>query len=99
MVNTMDAVNHQYIHALGFEDFGKPNQRMSIAAPILGNGIFVAEGEHWKYSRGMIKPIFARAELENMEMMEKHVDRFMDLLPRDSGTFDIQPMLKKMVSE
>jgi len=97
VINTMDAVNHQYIHALGFEDFGKPNQRMKISAPILGNGIFVAEGTHWKQSRGIIKPIFARAELENMELMAKHVNRFIDLLPRDSKTFDIQSMLKKMV--
>jgi cytochrome P450 len=99
VINTMDAVNHQYIHALGFEGFGKPNQRMKIAAPILGNGIFVAEGAHWKHSRSIIKPIFARAELENMAMMVKHVARFITLLPRDARTFDIQPMLKKMVSK
>jgi cytochrome P450 len=98
VINTMDAVNHQYIHALGFEEFGKPNQRMKISAPILGNGIFVAEGAHWKHSRSIIKPIFARAELENMELMAKHVNRFIHLLPRDSKTFDIQSMLKRMVS-
>ena len=89
VINTMDAVNHQYIHALGFEDFGKPNQRMKISAPILGNGIFAAEGAHWKHSRSIIKPIFARAELENMSMMAKHVDRFINLLPRNSETFDV----------
>jgi cytochrome P450 len=94
----MDAVNMQYIHALGFEDFGKPNHRMKISAPILGNGIFVAKGAHWKHSRSIIKPIFARAELENMSTMAKHVDRFVNLLPKNSESFDIQPMLKKMVS-
>jgi len=89
VINTMDAMNHQYIHALGFEDFGKPNQRMKISAPILGNGIFAAEGAHWKHSRSIIKPIFARAERENMSMMAKHVDRFINLLPRNSETFDV----------
>jgi len=98
VINTMDAVNHQYIHALGFEDFGKPKQRTKINAPILGNGIFAAEGAHWKHPRSIIKPIFARAELENISMMAKHVDRFISLLPKNSETFDIQPMLKKMVS-
>lgn len=97
VINTMDSVNHQYIHALGFEDFGKPNHRMKISAPILGNGIFVAEGAHWKHSRSIIKPIFAKTELEDMSMMAKHVDRFINLLPGHSETFDIQPMLKNMV--
>ncbi|TVY68729.1 Cytochrome P450 monooxygenase lepH [Lachnellula suecica] len=96
IINTMDSENHQYIHSLGFGDFSKPNQRMKISAPILGNGIFVAEGAHWKSSRGIIKPIFARAELENMAMMVKHVNRFIKLLPRNSKAFDIQPLLKRM---
>ncbi|EPE26532.1 Cytochrome P450 [Glarea lozoyensis ATCC 20868] len=97
VINTMDTANLQYVHVFGFEDFGKPNHRMKISAPILGNGIFVAEGARWKHSRSIIKPIFARAELENISSMAKHVDRFLNLLPQNSETFDIQPMLKKMV--
>jgi len=97
VINTMDAVNHQHIHNLGFEDFGKPPTRAKISAPILGNGIFMAEGAHWRQSRGIIKPIFSGAEVGNMAMMARHVDRLLALLPRDSRTFDIQPMLKKLV--
>ncbi|KAI9687653.1 MAG: hypothetical protein M1820_010424 [Bogoriella megaspora] len=96
IINTMDAVNHQYIHALGFEDFGKSPQRAKLSAQVLGNGIFIAEGSQWKHSRSIIKPIFAKAEVENMTMMAKHVDRFLALVPRDSSDFDIQPMLKKL---
>lgn len=95
--NTMDTMNHQYIHAVGFEDFGKSPQRARISAQVLGNGIFMAEGTQWKHSRTIIKPIFAKAEVGNMTMMAKHVDRFLALLPRDSSDFDIQPMLKKLV--
>ena len=97
VINTMDAVNHQYMHTAGIEAFGKPTMRAKINAPILGNGIFMAEGVQWKESRSLIKPIFARAEIGNMAMMAKHVDRLIALLPRDSRTFDIQPMLKKLV--
>ena len=97
VINTMDTVNHQYIHALGFEEFGKSPQRAKISAEVLGNGIFTAEGPQWKHARSIIKPIFTRAEVENMTMMAKHVDRFLALLPRDCSEFDIQPMLKKLV--
>ena len=97
IINTMDTINHQYIHAIGFEDFGKSPQRARVSAEVLGNGIFMAEGKHWKHSRSIIKPIFAKAEVGNMTMMAKHVDRFLALLPRDSSEFDIQPMLKKLV--
>lgn len=97
VINTMDIANHHYIHTVGFEDFGKPTRRSKISAPILGNGIFMAEGTHWKQSRSIIKPIFAKADTGNIEMMAHHVDRFLALIPQDSSTFDIQPMLKKLV--
>ena len=97
IINTMDIANHHYIHNAGFEDFGKPTARFKISAPILGNGIFKAEGAQWKHSRSIIKPIFAKADTENIEMMARHVDRFLALIPRDCSTFDIQPMLKKLV--
>ena len=55
------------------------------------------ERVQWKEARSLIKPIFARAEIGNMAMMAKHVDRLIALLSRDSRTFDIRPMLKKLV--
>ncbi len=97
VINTMDIANHHYIHTVGFEDFGKPTRRSKISAPILGNGIFMAEGTQWKHSRSIIKPIFAKADTGNIGMMACHVDRFLALIPRDSSTFDIQPMLKRLV--
>ena len=97
VINTMDIANHHYIHNVGFEEFGKPTARFKISAPILGNGIFKAEGAQWKHSRSIIKPIFAKADTENIGIMARHVDRFLALIPRDYSTFDIQPMLKKLV--
>ena len=97
VINTMDIANHYYIHTVGFEEFGKPAPRSKISAPILGKGIFMAEGTQWKQSRSIIKPIFAKADTENIEMMSRHVDRFLALIPRDCSTFDIQPMFKKLV--
>ena len=97
VINTMDIANHHYIHTVGFEEFGKPAARSKISAPILGYGIFKAEGAQWKQSRSIIKPIFAKADTENIEMMARHVDRFLALIPLDCSTFDIQPMLKKLV--
>ena len=82
VINTMDTVNYQYIHALGYEEFGKPSVRAKISTPILGNGIFMAEGTHWKESRSIIKPTFAAAEIGNMVMMARHVDWFLALLLR-----------------
>lgn len=99
VINTMDIANHHYIHTVGFEEFGKPKARFKISAPILGNGIFKAEGAQWKQSRSIIKPIFAKADTENIDMMARHVDRFLALIPRDYSTFDIQPMLKKLVRQ
>ena len=93
----MDIANHCYIYTVGFKEFGKPAARSKISASIFGKGIFMAEGTQWKQSRGMIKPIFAKADTKNIEMMARHVDRFLALISRDYSTFDIQLMFKKLV--
>ena len=57
----------------------------------------MAKGMQWKQSRNIIKLIFAKADTGNIEMMACHVDQFLAFIPWDSSTFDIQPILKKLV--
>ena len=96
VVNVMDPVNLQYIHSTAVEDFGRLVNRPSNAK-ILGSGIFLADGKRWRRSRDLIKPIFARAEVGNMEFLERHVDQFIKQLPKDGSAFDLQPRIKRLV--
>jgi hypothetical protein len=46
----------------------------------------------------MIKPIFTKAEISDLDQFASFADRFMELLPANGDTVDIQPLLHRLVS-
>jgi hypothetical protein len=40
----------------------------------------------------MIRPNFTRSQVADLDGLEKHVQRFVNLLPRDGSTVDLQPL-------
>lgn len=95
MINTMESRNIQQVCALGFQDYCKPSRH--FAHPFLGRGIFSEDGPAWKRSRDLVKPVFSRSELSDIDSFCFHVDRFLDLIPRDGSTIDLQSPLHKLV--
>jgi cytochrome P450 monooxygenase len=98
LINTIDPVNVQKMAAIAFEDYGKDPERSIAQAPFLGPSIF-DDGPTWKHARALVKPIFSRAEMSDMEHMESYFDRFMALLPDDGSMVDMQPLLHRLVSQ
>jgi hypothetical protein len=94
-INTMDMRNIQHIAALNYEDFGKGGNMQR--SPLIGPGILSLDGPAWKHAREMVKPIFSRAQLSDIESFEPHVDRFIELIPKDGGIIEIQAPLHKLV--
>lgn len=99
IINTMQSANIQQVAALSFRDWGKSSSRNASASPFLGRGIFSEDGAFWKHSRDLIKPLFARSEISDVNNLGVFVDRLFELIPRDGSTFDIQPLLHKLVSK
>ena len=99
VINTMEAANFQQVAALSFQDYGKLATRNKALSPLLGDGIFSQDGASWKHSRDLIKPLFTRAELSDIDSLKVHVDHFLDLIPRDGSSVDLQPLLLKMVRQ
>ncbi|KAJ5542464.1 hypothetical protein N7535_004885 [Penicillium sp. DV-2018c] len=80
-VFTVDPKNVQAILATQFKDFELgPNRRASLH-PLLGTGIFTADGEEWTRSRGLLRPQFTREQISQLELEEKHVQKAMQALP------------------
>ena len=96
-IHTAQAENIRAICATQFSDFGVGPIRGDVGAPFFGRGVFTEDGEYWKHSRALIRPTFNRAEVADLVRFEGHVRRFLALIPRDSGTFDVQPLLKRLV--
>ncbi|CAF9936885.1 MAG: hypothetical protein ALECFALPRED_006997 [Alectoria fallacina] len=96
VINSMEPENFQQVASLSFQDYGKLAMRNKALSPFLGNGIFSQDGASWKHSRDLIKPLFTRAELSDIDSFEVHVNRFLNLIPRDGSTVDLHPLLLKL---
>ena len=97
VINSMEPANFQQVASLSFQDYGKLAMRNKALSPFLGNGIFSQDGALWKHSRDLIKPLFTRAELSDIDSFKVHVNRFLNLIPKDGSTVDLHPLLLKLV--
>ncbi|KAL3477707.1 putative cytochrome P450 [Aspergillus californicus] len=62
--------------------------------PFQGRGVSSSDGEHWLYSRNLVKPYFERGGFANLARLEGHVDRLLACIPTDGGTVDMQPLFQ-----
>ncbi|KAL9105252.1 MAG: hypothetical protein Q9187_008746, partial [Circinaria calcarea] len=72
--------------------------RLFALEPFAGKGIMNTDGVFWEHSRALIRPIFARAQIAELHLVafHRHVNRFLDLIPRDGSTVDLQPLLARL---
>jgi cytochrome P450 monooxygenase len=96
-INTIHSKNIQQILTTSINNFRKNPPGRHFASPFFGESLTTTDGNLWRYSRNLVKPTFARAELSDIDGLGKFVDRMMKYIPTDGTTFDIQPLLHKMV--
>ena len=90
---TKDAENIKAVLATQFSDFDIGN-RHGILLPLLGDGIFTLEGMHWKHLRATLRPQFARDQVGEVLLFERHSQKFLALVRKANGeTIDINNML------
>ncbi|KAF2121809.1 cytochrome P450 52A12 [Lophiotrema nucula] len=77
---TVDPKNIQTVLATQFKDFGLGEVRNKNFYPLLGWGIFSTDGKQWEHSRALLRPQFAREQVSDLELEEKHVQDMMRAL-------------------
>ena len=93
---TSEPGNIQTVAALSFDHFEFRTLRQSFG-PFMGDGLLTTDGAEWAHSREMVRPVFRRSRIGDFAVFEVHVKRFLDLLPQDGSTVDVQPLLKRLV--
>ncbi|KAJ7433135.1 cytochrome P450 [Mycena galericulata] len=58
--------------ATQFTDFEKGEDTRAIFGPLLGSGVFAADGELWKFHRAMTRPFFKRDRVSDFELFDRH---------------------------
>lgn len=70
---TAEPRNVQAVLASQFGDFAMGRARKTNLKMILGRSIFAVDGAAWQSARETVRPIFARENIANLEMLENHV--------------------------
>ncbi|KAF2126178.1 cytochrome P450 [Dothidotthia symphoricarpi CBS 119687] len=94
LINTIDMANIRVTFNADMNTLGRAGAFHKN--DFLGPGIFSSDGPRWKFSRGMVMPLFKKVEVRSTAMFKRHVDRFIAQIPHDGSTIDVQPLLKKM---
>jgi cytochrome P450 len=93
-VLTNDPANVKALLSSQFGDFGVGLRRAEAFEPLIGHGIFTADGDSWEKARRLIRPSFARGQLDDISIFEPHLQNLLSRLPTSSKAFDLQPLFQ-----
>jgi cytochrome P450 len=89
---TIEPENIKTVLSLKFQDYAI-SYRLPAFKPLLGEGIFDTDGDHWASSRALIRPSFTRDQIADLTTLEDLIQDLFRLLPRDGKTVvDLQDL-------
>ena len=94
-LQTIEPENIKAMLATQFKDFELGKIRYNAFHAMLGDGIFTLDGKGWEYSRALLRPQFNREQVADVDMLEIHVHRLLELMaqtPSDTAV-DLQPWI------
>jgi cytochrome P450 len=95
IIQTVEPENIKTILSLKFKDYSF-GAREKAFTPLLGHGIFNADGERWANSRHLLRPNFARDQVADLEAFEHHFKLMLKHVPKDGSTVDLQELFFKL---
>ncbi|GAB7332322.1 hypothetical protein MBLNU13_g04151t1 [Cladosporium sp. NU13] len=91
---TNDPINVKAILSTQFQDFGVGKRRAEAFEPLIGHGIFTADGASWEKARKLVRPSFSRGQLDDISIFEPHLQNFVASLPSETEAVDLQPLFQ-----
>lgn len=73
VIMTADPENIKAILTTQFSDYGKGEQFHKEWDDFLGDSIFTTDGKTWSESRALIRPMFQRERVADLDLIEQHV--------------------------
>ncbi|GAB1318469.1 hypothetical protein MFIFM68171_08679 [Madurella fahalii] len=105
LILTRDPENVQAVLATQAQDWDIGEHRTASWAPMFGHGIFTSRGERWKQSRALVRPQFTMGQINDLDLIERHVCHLFAAIdrrhkccgdsPDEKGwtrEFDLQPL-------
>ena len=95
-IGTIEPENLKSILSLNFKSWILPEVRHKALEPLLGDGIFISNGEVWQHSRDLLRPSFARSQVNDLTIFDSHISQFIQAIPRDGSTVDLQGLFLRL---
>ncbi|KAH8677480.1 cytochrome P450 [Xylariales sp. PMI_506] len=95
-VITRDPEHMKTILTTKFADFGKGEEFHRLWEPFLGNSIFTTDGKSWHDSRSLIRPMFMKDRVSDLEIFDRNTGALMTRLPPSGTPFGLQDLLYRM---
>lgn len=93
-ITTADPENIKAILTTQFADYGKGERFHKEWEKFLGDGIFTTDGAQWHDSRQLIRPMFVREKVGDLDLFERHVQKMISLVgPGDGRMVRIDDLL------
>jgi cytochrome P450 len=87
-IHTIEAENIKTAYSLKFDDWSVGPVRQGFKHLMEGS-TFMTDGPAWSHSRGMLRPMFAKDRVSDLELFEMHFQKLLKLIPEDGTTFDL----------
>ncbi|KAL2020133.1 hypothetical protein VTK56DRAFT_8738 [Thermocarpiscus australiensis] len=79
-----------------FGEYGKGERFHEIWSPFLGDSIFTTDGQLWSDSRALIRPMFAKDRVRNLDIFDKWAGTLISKLPASGQTVDVMDLFYRM---
>jgi cytochrome P450 len=79
-----------------FTEFGKGERFHESWSPFLGDSIFTTDGELWSNNRSLIRPMFIKDRVRDLDLFERWASKLMSKLPPSGQTVDIMDLFYRM---
>jgi len=58
-----------------FDDYEKGEFQRVVAGDLLGTGIFLSDGDRWRFHRSMARPFFSKERISDFDIFDRHADQ------------------------
>ncbi|OAA35538.1 cytochrome P450 alkane hydroxylase [Metarhizium rileyi] len=96
IIVTRDPEHIKAVLTTKFAQFGKGPQFHDVWEPFLGDSIFTTDGKQWQGSRGLIRPMFVKDRVRDLDIFSRWTDTMISHIPGDGVTVDMCDLFYRM---
>jgi cytochrome P450 len=79
-----------------FGEYGKGERFHHVWKPFLGDSIFTTDGQLWSDSRGLIRPMFVKDRVRDLDIFDRCANALISKLPASGRTVDVMDLFFRM---